>query len=836
MPPRIYSASLITSIRKAQNDADYYNRYQALLASGLPISTEIGGLIANPQTGNYDASTTTTLNTGLVPQYFKNYGVTTVLTPQQFLPIPRYIPLYPVYIDFIYSFNYTGNDVLQYIPVIQTGSLMISSSYTTDGSANTVRISLLNFNDNGSTNDGISFAGLQGFYNTVTNLTIVQFGSIPLSRGGNQFRELNNIILPTSSPIILSNTSLADCFYGCTTFNSNISGWDTTNVTNMTGLFTDAATFNQPIGSWNTSAVQYMNFLFSGAAAFNQNIGNWNVSNVTGMAHLFENAGSFNQNISGWDVSKVVTMDYMFRNASTFNHPIGSWTTTSLVRTDVMFSNATSFNQDINGWNMSNVCFMNSMFAAATAFNQPLNSWNTSKVTRMDYMFANATAFNQSVSYSTTGPVWDTSGVTDMSGMFYNATNFNNGQADGSGTAPLAWLTTGVTLPVPNFRDGSKLSDPNNLNYNEIPIGVATFIYSFDYSGSNTNILPNVPIILSGALVVSSTYTSVPDGGTTTYTVTVTVISFTDDGSTTDGIQFTNVIATFYNTFTQNLTIQQFGSVPLSRGGSQFRGLDDITILTTSSPIILSNTSLTYCFAQCVAFNSNIGDWDTSNVITMDSMFFESRAFNSSIENWNINNVPNMASMFDGATVFNQPINSWHVDNVTNMTGMFYEATAFNQPINSWNTGTVATMVSMFQGATAFNQPIGNWNTSNVTTMANMFTGATAFNQPIGNWDTSNVTTMANMFSGATAFNQSVSYSATGPVWDTSGVTNMTYMFYNATNFNNGQAFGVNSNPLGWLITNLIGSQLNFLTGSGLSNTLPSNAVDNLGNLIPNNT
>ena len=136
MPTRVYNASLITGIRKAQNDADYYNRYQALLASGLPVATDIGGLIANPQTGNYDASTTTTLNFGLTAQYFKNYGDTTVLAAQQFLPIPRYTPIGPVYFDFIYSFNYTGSDILQYIPVIRTGSLMISSSYTKDGSAN----------------------------------------------------------------------------------------------------------------------------------------------------------------------------------------------------------------------------------------------------------------------------------------------------------------------------------------------------------------------------------------------------------------------------------------------------------------------------------------------------------------------------------------------------------------------------------------------------------------------------------------------------------------------------------------------------------------------------
>ena len=40
-----------------------------------------------------------------------------------------------------------------------------------------------------------------------------------------------------------------------TSFNGDISSWDTSNVTDMKGMFSGATAFNQDIGSWDTSNV-----------------------------------------------------------------------------------------------------------------------------------------------------------------------------------------------------------------------------------------------------------------------------------------------------------------------------------------------------------------------------------------------------------------------------------------------------------------------------------------------------------------------------------------------------------------------------------------------------
>ena len=180
----------------------------------------------------------------------------------------------------------------------------------------------------------------------------------------------------------------------------------------------------------------------------------------------------------------------------------------------------------------------------------------------------------------------------------------------------------------------------------------------------------------------------------------------------------------------------------------------------------------------------DIGDWDTSLITDMSSLFANRASFNADISGWDTSQVTNMESMFGDAFVFNQNISSWNTSQVTDMTRMFNYAEAFNQPIGTWDTSKVDTMAYMFSGAFAFNQPIGSWDTSQVTEMQQMFKGdskPSAFNQPIGNWDTSKVTTMNGMFrgGGATyAFNQPIGN------WDTSRVTDMKEMFNNAYDFN----------------------------------------------------
>lgn len=133
-------------------------------------------------------------------------------------------------------------------------------------------------------------------------------------------------------------------------FNWDIGGWDTSNVTNMVGMFFGATAFNQPIGGWDTSKVVDMHWMFYNATAFNQPIGRWNVRKVVDMSSMFYHAISFNRDIGGWDVSRVRDANDMFRYATKFNQDISGWDVSKMRNLFGMFDGATTFKQDLSPW------------------------------------------------------------------------------------------------------------------------------------------------------------------------------------------------------------------------------------------------------------------------------------------------------------------------------------------------------------------------------------------------------------------------------------------------------------------------------------------------------
>ena len=139
-------------------------------------------------------------------------------------------------------------------------------------------------------------------------------------------------------------------FGGKSTFNADISKWDTGKVTKMNQMFYQASAFNQDIGSWNTAQVTDYDGHVSIASAFNQDIGSWNTAQVTTMRTMFAHAYAFNQDIGSWNTAQVTTMNSMFVSASAFNQDIGNWNTAQVTDMQAMFYRASAFNHDISSW------------------------------------------------------------------------------------------------------------------------------------------------------------------------------------------------------------------------------------------------------------------------------------------------------------------------------------------------------------------------------------------------------------------------------------------------------------------------------------------------------
>jgi surface protein len=119
-------------------------------------------------------------------------------------------------------------------------------------------------------------------------------------------------------------------------FNGDISNWDVSNVTNMSGMF-KGSSFNCDLSNWDVLSVANMSKMFE-SSRFNGDISNWDVSSVTNMPEMFSSS-KFNGDISNWDVSSVTNMSSMFYSAK-FNGNLCNWHPSETINTVNMFSNS----------------------------------------------------------------------------------------------------------------------------------------------------------------------------------------------------------------------------------------------------------------------------------------------------------------------------------------------------------------------------------------------------------------------------------------------------------------------------------------------------------------
>ena len=542
--------------------------------------------------------------------------------------------------------------------------------------------------------------------------------------------------------------------------------WDVSRVTNMRGFdgldftgFGDKDTFNSDISRWKTSRVTNMEYMFIYASSFNQDLSVWDTSSVTSMSHMLYEAASFKYDIASWEVSSVADFGNMLYGATAFQErfvcsdanegPPGSCVQLTLLKpppsspppplpppplfltslvadatqpklyasdaaADDKFGMCVSLNEDTaligsvldddNGVSNSGSVYIFTRSSADGTFTQQ------SKLYASDA--AASDLFGRSVSlYGNTaliGAIEDDDNGASASGSVYV---FTRSSADGTFT-PQAKLHANdaavgdkfgvsVSLYGDTALIGARHDDDNGVSD-------SGSVYIFTRSSVDGTFTQQSKIYASDAAVGDSFGVSVSLDGNTAL-----IGAYYDDnnGSNSGSVYVFKAPPPSPPPPPPAPPPPPPPPPPLPLAPIPEESWHDFVEACLSE----EGAEVT---GECTTWASgnNYGtmpNWDTSLVEDMsgwdsvqkkDQGFrYQFPTFNGDISKWETGQVTDMGNMFRGCSAFNQDIGSWNTAQVTSMGYMFYYASAFNHDISKW-TGTAATseQKSMFFSATAF--------------------------------------------------------------------------------------------------------------------------------------
>lgn len=478
----------------------------------------------------------------------------------------------------------------------------------------------------------------------------------------------------------------------------------------------------------------------------------------------------------------------------------------------------------IGNLNTSNVISMVGVFSGNTIFNEPLN-WNTANVTDMTDMFNGATSFNQdSIAY------FDFSKVEKIDNFIVD-----------TGYTPADIVNIIAPLKEnPTLKNNTALS---RVVVNSVTNFVkSTFIFDISTNvwidSSNSSGI-KFPLINNGDSFKVAT-NDIVDNGNGITTIFCSWVLF--DGSfNTDGLSFNKIIVPYGND--PSIIIRQFQGVPLINMDSsanasfyKFKG----SITATDVPT-LPYTNLTSCFqdASCTNYG-NIGEWNVSNITTMNNTFNGASIYNPYIGNWNFSNVTSISNFISNTKYYLNNILIFLI-NLSNNTNIQNPLILGNIPqypaLNNELSINLLNKNITFSHNDVYNK-ITSWNTSNVTNMESVFNGAVKFNTPLTNWNTAKVKSMKSMFNGATSFNQtSIAY------FDFSSVLFIDKMISN-TAFNKNDLTNmvtilnknpslVNNSPLSKIVTEIFSSSAGFIFVFEILTSVWNDCSNNFGIKYP---
>ena len=548
---------------------------------------------------------------------------------------------------------------------------------------------------------------------------------------GTTFKPANNGALKNAVDLWTSNKASALERY------NDISGWDTSLITNMSKLFNGKTTFNDDISSWDVSNVKSMEWMFRDTEVFNRDISNWDVRAVSDMRQMFAGAQAFDQYIRKWQIDSIkafyawmfafngkesgIAMIHTYGNGNgesqlpqdaTGIHDFMnvSLTINGIIQdneklTSKLSSNAT--NGDITyQWKRNGVAIAGATASTYTLVQLDVGATITVSATYNDKYSGVQTTLTSDETVQVVdiniAPIFNSDAPTTLDENGHYSYTVITSDHDGDSvtlstpTKP-SWLTLNGNILSGTPLEANKGNNSVVLELEDAVGNIVTQSFTINVAFAPIVMISGESLrghILTADLIdvngrsefsyqwhstINGTKTNINGETNSTYTLTSSDIGKTIGVTVT----YTDVPG-----IPKSITSEETSTVDIFV-------LTDENIQSTIDFWISDN-------AEALTRYGNISGWDTSVITNMKNLFKNKKSFNDDISAWDVSSVTDMEKMFKNARLFNQPISNWNISNVTNISYMLQNAQAFNQPITTWNLSSVTNMDGLFANAYAY--------------------------------------------------------------------------------------------------------------------------------------
>ena len=657
---------------------------------------------------------------------------------------------------------------------------------------------------------------------------VVQWGSLGLKNLAGAFNGAYNLIsVPKVLPPGVTDTSYM--FYNASSFDSDISAWDTSAVTSMAFMFTGTESMEQDISAWDVKAVKNVSGMFTNSYMCNNGswpsfsqaaiggeytfsfIGDYNKGCLDNggdigiddimIMELWVNAGDVLelpfQPTANEDVNVVVfwgdgavdqyyTSGYIAHTyaisgyvqlgvySNNYVEGFGKGGLTSGFHLDLAYEGADMI-LNVAQWGNSlfysdtSTSFAGAFFGAKKLASVPNDIPSFTRNT--SYMFFGAEMFNCDISN------WYTGYIQDMSFMFYGAKAFNGDISDWD----LSYVGDNQIYPDKGTANG---------------YGHGSFSYMFCGATSFNQMINQSTYFSSNLYSMDHMFF-----GATSFNQDIS--GWDLDMSSLQDMSFMFAGATSFNQDLSNWS---------TLAGLNASGMFLDCPLMCANPAyapefcgsIFGNTQCVDASAMTIEVrpdeNGNVEipisgndegtsvrvNWGDGNedVVVYDDNYPSHTYSDNFIGSSALVTITDASGEFSlgsrnspwGTTI--KSIGQWGAIKFTDFEDVFFGTQLVSLPPTLPKDVTNLDSAFTSSDFTYFISELNGWDTSSVTNLYNIFAYSRTFNKDISKWNTSNVTDMRYMFQDAVVFNADLSN------WNTRNVVHMGWMFYNAKKFN----------------------------------------------------